>query len=394
MDASTFSYVNKLMKVLNERGDARAIVEKFLTALRREFVFDNVAAYLQDANTGTLEIVYARAVGRAKDAEADAAWGENIAAQVMAKNRLLIQEPETISSTEDRIKQAFLLGLPIRMDGAVNGALVFVRFGGPEYTDEHITLATLGSELLSMLFERRLWQKRNDELGELKQHMQLQDDFVSTISHELRTPLGFIKGYSTSLLREDTSWDAETQREFLTIIDEEADHLSLLIENVLESARLQSKTLPLRFQPLRLDAVLRDVSARIRARYKELDVSLDLDSSTAIHADGVRIAQVFENMFTNAVKYAPGAAIIVGLKQVGKSLIVTFTDNGPGIPAESLPLIFERFYRVRTDKATGTGLGLFICKQIIEAHRGKIWAESNPGQGTTFFIELPITQGA
>jgi signal transduction histidine kinase len=168
----------------------------------------------------------------------------------------------------------------------------------------------------------------------------------------------------------------------------------LLIENVLESARLQSKTLPLRFQPLRLDAVLRDVAARIRSRYKDLDVSLDLESSTTIHADGVRIAQVFENLFTNAVKYAPGSPIIVGLKQVGDSLIVTFTDRGPGIPAESLPLIFERFYRVRSEKATGTGLGLYICKQIIEAHRGKIWAESTPGQGTTFFIELPSTQVA
>ncbi|HKI53278.1 MAG TPA: HAMP domain-containing sensor histidine kinase [Anaerolineales bacterium] len=393
MDKQAFLYVNELMRVLNAPGDARMVVEKFLAILRKEFVFDNVAAYLQDAETETLEIVYARAVGRAKNAEADAAWGENIAAQVLAKTHLLVQNPETISSTEDRIRQAYLLGLPIRMDGAVNGALVFVRFGGPEYTDDHIAMATLGAELLSVLFERKAWRKMNDELSEVQQHMQLQDDFVSTISHELRTPLGFIKGYSTSLLREDTSWDRETQREFLAIIDEEADHLSLLIENVLESARLQSKTLPLRFQPLRLDAVLRDVSTRIRARYKDLDVSLDLDSSIAIHADGVRIAQVFENMFTNAIKYAPGAAIIVGLKQVGESLIVTFMDNGPGIPAESLPLIFERFYRVRSEKATGTGLGLFICKQIIEAHRGKIWAESNPGQGTTFFIELPITHG-
>lgn len=393
MDTQSFSYVNELMKVLNERGDTRTIVEKFLAVLRKEFVFDNVAAYLQDEQTGTLEIVYARAVGRAKNAEADAAWGESIATQVLAKTQLLIQEPENISSTEDRVRQAYLLGLPIRMEGTVQGALVFVRFGGPEYLDDHITVATLATELLSVMFERRASRKMKDELGELKQHMQLQDDFVSTISHELRTPLGFIKGYSTSLLREDTSWDDETQKEFLAIIDEEADHLSLLIENVLESARLQSKTLPLRFQPLRLDAVLRDVSTRIRARYKELDVSLDLDSSTAIHADGVRIAQVFENMFTNAIKYAPGAAIIVGLKQVGESMIVTFMDNGPGIPAESLPLIFDRFYRVRGEKATGTGLGLYICKQIIDAHRGKIWAESNPGQGTTFFIELPITHG-
>ncbi len=394
MDTQPFSYVNELMKIINGRGDTRNTVENFLTVLRKEFVFDNVAAYLQDEETGTLEIVYARAVGRAKNAEADAAWGEDIANQVLAKKQLLIQKPENFLKSRDRLQQAYLLGLPLHADGMLNGALVFVRFGGPAYIDEHITVATLGAELLSVLFERHTWRKMNEELGELKQQIQLQEDFVSTISHELRTPLGFIKGYSTSLLREDTSWDTETQKEFLSIIDEEADHLSLLIENVLESARLQSKTLPLRFQPLRLDAVLRDVTARIRSRYKELDVSLDLQSSTPIHADGVRIAQVFENLFTNAVKYAPGSAIIVSLKQVGQSLIVTFSDHGPGIPAESLPLIFQRFYRVRTEKATGTGLGLYICKQIIDAHRGKIWAESNPGHGTTFFIELPINQPA
>ncbi|GAB4455698.1 MAG: hypothetical protein OHK0041_20380 [Anaerolineales bacterium] len=394
MDAQTVSFVNELLKIINGQDETRLTIEKFLTALRREFVFDNVAAYLQENESGALEIVYARAIGRAKTAEADAAWGEDVANQVLAKRQFLLQEPAALSASEDRVRQPFLLGLPLYAEGAVNGALVFVRFGGPAFTPEHISLAILGAALLSMLFERRAWRKMDEEMGKLKQQIQLQEDFVSTISHELRTPLGFIKGYSTSLLRDDTSWDAETQREFLTIIDEEADRLSLLIENVLESARLQSKTLPLRFQPLRLDAVLRDVSTRIRARYKDLDVTLDLRSSTTIQADGVRIAQVFENLFTNAVKYAPGSPIVVGLKQVGHLMVVTFTDYGPGIPPESLPLIFERFYRLRTENATGTGLGLYICKQIIEAHRGKIWAESKPGQGTTFFIELPVNQAA
>jgi len=394
MDTQAFSYVNELLWAINGQDSTRMIIENFLAVLRREFVFDNVAAYLQDNRTGTLEIVYARAVGRAKNAEADADWGEDIANLVLSKKQLLIQEPEIVSESDDRVRQAYLLGLPLRLDGVLKGALVFVRFGGPAYTKDHITVATLSAEMLSVLFERRAWRETKSELVELKQQIQLQDDFVSTISHELRTPLGFIKGYSTSLLREDTSWDMETQKEFLTIIDEEADRLSLLIENVLESARLQSKTLPLRFQPLRLDAVLRDVSTRIRSRYKDLDVSLDLNASTTIQADGVRIAQVFENLFTNAIKYAPDSSIVVGLKQVGVVMIVSFSDNGPGIPADSLPLIFERFYRVRTEKATGTGLGLYICKQIIEAHRGKIWAESNPGQGTTFFIELPINQNA
>ncbi|MFN8385687.1 MAG: HAMP domain-containing sensor histidine kinase [Anaerolineales bacterium] len=226
---------------------------------------------------------------------------------------------------------------------------------------------------------------------ELKRQMQLQEDFVSTISHELRTPLGFIKGYSTSLLRKDAEWDDVTRDEFLTIIDEEADRLSLLIENVLESARLQSKTLTLRFQPLRLDAILRDVVMRIRSHYKDLEVNIEANSTPSIHGDGVRIAQVFENLVTNAIKYAPGAPITVSLSSKGDAVMVMFKDGGPGIEAEALPLIFERFYRVKSEKSvTGSGLGLYICKQIIQAHRGKIWAESAPGNGVAFFIELPI----
>lgn len=390
MDTHAFSYIQELMKTALEVDDPRASIEKFLSTLRQQFVFDNVAIYLQDEKTHTLDIVYARALGRAKNAEADAAWGETFAGQVVAKGKILTQDPDTEAAKDDRLRQAYLLGIPLRADGLISGALVFVRFGGPSYEKEHKVIASLVGEMLSVMFERQAWKKLHEELHKIKMQMQLQEDFVSTISHELRTPLGFIKGYSTSLLRKDTSWDQETQDEFLTIIDEEADRLSLLIENVLESARLQSKTLPLRFQPLRLDAVLRDVVTRLRVRYKDLAVNMDMQAVPPMQGDGVRIAQVFDNLFSNAIKYAPGSPIHVSLKQKDNNLITAITDQGPGIPQESLPLIFERFYRVRSEKATGTGLGLFICKQIIDAHRGKIWAESVPNKGTTFFIDLPI----
>jgi len=390
MDPQAFSYIHDLMRIATTPEDMRLAVERFLATLREQFVFDNVAVYIQDEKTNALDIVYARAIGRAKNAEADAAWGETFASLVLAKAKVLIQEPDSTPITDDRLRQAYLLGIPLPANGLIGGALIFVRFGGPAYEPEHIAIASLAAELLSVLFERRAWKQTHSELHQLKLQMQLQEDFVSTISHELRTPLGFIKGYSTSLLRQDTSWDKETQQEFLTIIDEEADRLSLLIENVLESARLQSKTLPLRFQPLRLDAVIRDVVTRLRVRYKDLAVNLDLLPAPPIQGDGVRIAQVFDNLFTNALKYAPGSPINVVLRKADDTLVVQLEDQGPGIPQESLPLIFERFYRARSEKATGTGLGLFICKQIIDAHRGKIWAESTIGQGTTFFIQLPI----
>src|SRR5687768_3419810 len=391
MDYKTLEYLQGLMRITAFADNSRTVIEKFLKSLREEFVFDNVAVYLRDGASDGLEVVYARAVGRAKSAEADAAWGETFAGQVLRSGRLLLQDPQPHAHPEDRLSQAYLLGLPMRSEEMVTGAVVFVRFGGPVYESEHIAIASFAAELLATMFDRAAWHDTTSELRELKRQMQLQEDFVSTISHELRTPLGFIKGYSTSLLRQDTSWDEETQKEFLMIIDEEADRLSLLIENVLESARLQSKTLPLRFQPLRLDGVLRDVALRIRARHKDLDVNTQLESVPPISGDGVRLAQVFENLFTNALKYAPGSPIDILLNQVGDKIVISFIDHGPGIQKESLPLIFERFYRVRGEKTiTGTGLGLYICKQIIQAHRGKIWAESTPGHGTTFLIELPI----
>ena len=391
MNNRTLSYIRELMQAAVQGDTSREDIEKFMLMLRKEFVFDNVAVYLKDGTTQMLEVAYARAIGRSKDAEADAAWGDEFAGQVAKTGTLLLQDPKPDVPRDDRLHQAYLLGLPLRMGGDIKGATIFVRFGGPVYEEEHIAIASLATEMLSVMFERVASSEMQEELQDLRRQMQLQEDFVSTISHELRTPLGFIKGYSTSLLREDTSWDEQTQKEFLNIIDEEADRLSLLIENVLESARLQSKTLPLRFQPTRLDAVLRDVVMRVRARHKDLDINMQLDMVPPVNGDGVRLAQVFDNLFANAIKYAPGAPIMISLNQVDQDAVISFMDRGSGIPAESLALIFERFYRVRSEKlVTGTGLGLYICRQIIQAHRGKIWAESTPGQGTTFFIQLPI----
>jgi len=392
MDSQTLEYLNELIQIAAQAGNSRGAIEKFLTSLRKEFVFDNVAVYLQDERTASLEIVYARAIGRARNAEADAAWGETFASQVFSKGFILTQDPQPNTPLEDRIKRAYMLGLPLGGDDSLTkGVLVFVRFGGPVYENQHVRVAKIAADILSIFFERAAWKATKSELGELKRQMQLQEDFVSTISHELRTPLGFIKGYSTSLLRKDTQWDDATRDEFLNIIDEEADRLSLLIENVLESARLESKTLPLRFQPLRLDAVLRDVVMRIRSRYKDLEVSMEANSIPPIQGDGVRIAQVFENLFSNTIKYAPGSPIAITLNSNGETVKIVFKDRGPGITPDALPMVFERFYRVRGEMTvTGSGLGLYICKQIIQAHRGKIWAESPPGEGTAFFIELPI----
>jgi signal transduction histidine kinase len=241
------------------------------------------------------------------------------------------------------------------------------------------------------LIERRELQEARAELNSVQRQMRLQDDFVSTISHELRTPLGFIKGYSTSLLREDTVWDEATQREFLNIIDEEADRLTRLIEDMLESARLQSKTLQFKFSPIRIDALVRDVATRINVHHPELNITFDFQPLPPIRGDGTRLSQVFENLFSNAIKYAPASGIAISMRPIADKIRITFSDNGEGIPPDYLPFVFERFYRVPGERTvTGTGLGLYICKQIIMAHHGNIWVESVLGKGATFVVELPV----
>jgi signal transduction histidine kinase len=390
MDQDTLSELDRIFQDVQSKPDMKSALDALFLSMRGFFVFDNVAIYLSDRKTRGLDILYARAMGRGKTAEADAAWGESAANDVITNEHMIIHGPKPGSRREERMSQTYLLGIPVYISSVLRGALLFVRFGGPEYSDLHIHAAALQAVWAAALIERKELQEARSELDSVQRQMRLQDDFVSTISHELRTPLGFIKGYSTSLLRQDTTWDDATQREFLTIIDEEADRLTKLIEDMLESARLQSKTIQFKFSPLRLDALLRDVASRVKTHHPNLEIEMNIEPVPPVLGDGVRLSQVFENLFGNAIKYAPGSRITIGAKQVDGRVRLSFADEGEGIPEEFLPFLFERFYRVPGERTvTGTGLGLYICKQIVMAHHGNIWVESVLDRGTTFFIELP-----
>jgi signal transduction histidine kinase len=380
---------------VSQDGDWKQVLNSIIDVVRSVFIFDNLALFIiKEEASGFNEIVYARSIGRGQTAGADAAWGAEIANQVMARNDIIVDEPTLAQQNDDRLVNAYLLGLPLRTSSGMLGAAVFVRFGGPAFTTEHILHARYIATQFAGLFERKKLNEDIRALEEARRLLALQEDFIATISHELRTPLGFIKGYSTTLLRQDIVWDESTRREFLTIIEEEADHLGTLIENVLESARLQSNTLPMNFQPARLDTLLFDTATRAQARFKEMQVTFEFSVRPVVLIDSVRIAQVFGNLFTNAAKYAPGAAISIGLTDESGFYRIRFADSGPGILPEHLPNLFKRFYRVPGQGGVGSGLGLFICEKIIDAHGGRIYVESQPGMGTTFLIDLPHIQNA
>jgi two-component system sensor histidine kinase KdpD len=381
-------------EAVTQNGEWKEALDSVIAIVRSVFLFDNLALYrFEDGSLDLTEIVYARAVGRGQSSGADTAWGNEVANQVVSQSQMIVEEPPKGTTKENRLADPYLLGLPMRTADGVIGAVVFVRFGGPAYTPSQIQRAQYIATQFASLFERKKLKEQVGALQDARRLLALQEDFIATISHELRTPLGFIKGYSTTLLRKDAEWDEATRHEFLTIIDEEADHLNELIENVLESARLQSNTLPMRFQPVRLDALIRDTVTRSQARYKDMKVVLSFSISPIVQADGVRIAQVLENLFSNASKYAPGATITISIAKQRDMHRIRFADNGPGIPAEHLPNLFQRFYRVPGQGGSGSGLGLFICKKIIEAHGGRLSVESQPGKGTAFLIDLPVETG-
>jgi signal transduction histidine kinase len=391
MDSETLELFTKLSDSTVKDDWQKALNSLFIT-LRKVFVFDNLAIYLVEKADANPEPVYARAVGRGRSKEAEASWGEEIANQVVTTDKITVFSPPGPASP-DRTVKPYLLGLPLKLPNG-KGAIVFVRFGGPEYTAEQIPLAALAAVQTDHIFESRSLIESQTQLEIAHQRAQFQDDFIATMSHELHTPLGFIKGYTTSLLRSDTVWDPATQREFLNIIDEESDHLVALIDRILDSARLQSGNMPMGFQPVRLDSLLRDVILRTQNRHKELVIVQNIGPAVPIQGDTVRLAQVFDNLFDNALKYAPGSKITISLRVDTDKQVVTFADQGAGIPSEHLPFLFERFYRVPGHpNKRGTGLGLFICKQIIQAHHGEISVKTAPGRGTTFLVELPSNKG-
>jgi two-component system, OmpR family, sensor histidine kinase VicK len=181
----------------------------------------------------------------------------------------------------------------------------------------------------------------------------------------------------------------------LSYIDEEADKLRELIDNLLDSSRLQSGTLPLHFQPIRLDTLLRDISLHVQSGNGSLPLKLDFaKSNIRCQADPRRLAQVFNNLISNALKYAPDSPVTIYLDATVDQAFIEVKDMGPGIAPEHVEHIFKRFYRVLDGNTSvrGTGLGLFICRQIIQAHGGEINVRTVLGKGTTFQIILPLNQ--
>ncbi len=384
--------VYAISQVISQADEIDAILNQITRILRPVFIFDNIALYEQTPE-GQLEPTYARAIGRGRFRETDLAWGEYTANDAFQAKHTIVRIEELRGADQDRTKTRYSLGLPLRISGQINAVLVFIRFGGPAFTSDQINLAEFIARHVAQFLEHRQLIEKVASLEAKRQLDNLQDEFIAMISHELLTPLGFIKGYATTLLREDAHWDDETRREFLSIIDEEADRLRELIDNLMDSSRLKAGTLRMSLQPTRIDTLVKDIALKSQTLHKNLDIHVECGNvPLTIPVDPTRLAQVIENIINNAIKYAPGSPITITTTLKDEHLHIAIKDEGPGIKPEHLDKIFQRFYRVPDKQSVtrGSGLGLYICSKIIEAHGGRIEAQSEYGKGCTFHLYLPV----
>jgi two-component system sensor histidine kinase KdpD len=285
------------------------------------------------------------------------------------------------------------LSAPIQAVRGVIGEISLWRIEPGVSPQERRLLQTFASQG-ALALERAALSQAESRAKVLEESDHFKSSLLSSVSHELRTPLATIKAAASSLRSGEVNWDSPARAELLAAIDDEADHLNILVGNLLDMSRIDSGAL----QPKREWNILSEIVGSVISRMRHLTENHRLEieipeNLPMLPVDYVQMEQVFTNLISNSIKYAPPRTVIRirARAQARAQVFVQVSNQGPPVPNEHLSRIFDKFYRITAaDRVTGTGLGLSICKGIIEAHGGRIWAENLP-DGFAFNFSLPLT---
>jgi signal transduction histidine kinase len=326
------------------------------------------------------------------DGEADGRWnfrknGPLLSNKAQADTRLL---PDMVSE----LQLQSLMVAPITRGPRILGLLAVAdRIGRAPFTDDDLNLllalagqATIAVENLRLHDEI----KRANEL--LQEYDRLKSEFVGIVAHDFRRPLMAIRGFAELVLEEE-DLPLETRREFMRTVISETDHLALLANDTLLITQIETGQLSFNFRDLDVAPFLLEA---VPMGLSDHSVLMDVPQGfPRIWADPDRLRQVVANLVSNAVKYSPGGgSIVVRVRERGaQHIVIEVVDHGLGVPPEQIGRLFQKFARVRGEehqKVSGTGLGLYICRLIVEGHGGQIWVESEIGKGSTFGMSLPL----
>ncbi len=285
---------------------------------------------------------------------------------------------------------AAVITVPVALGGRNIGSLSVMGAGISE------AAAHAFANLMAIALERERDRESAALAAAARQSENLKSALLDAVAHEFKTPLTSIKAAATALLAQD-SRDPDSrstgERELLTVIDEESDRLTQLVDEAIQTARIEAGQARVDARPISLSNLAMPVLREIEALHRERSFDSEIPSTLAVNADSGQVRLVLRQILRNAIKYSPpGSRIALSVHAADGEAVVGVRDQGPGIPAPDLERIFERFYRgpsVR-DSIPGAGMGLAIAREIVRAHGGRIWATNLPGQGAEISFTLPL----
>jgi PAS domain S-box-containing protein len=271
-----------------------------------------------------------------------------------------------------------------------NKGSIITKDGRERYIEDTHSIVFIGDELEGAVIVFR-------DVTEERLLQQMKSDFIASVAHDLKTPLAAIKGYAMTLIKHGGKFDKDTQREFFMIINSEIDRLTRLLENLLNLTKMEVGKLITRPEDFNILILAKKVKDLYQINTSKHEIIIESETNLPYaYADIDQVEQILNNLVSNAIKYSPnGGRVSICFSLAGRFIRVCARDEGIGIPEHELNNIFERYHRVEsssTRRISGTGLGLFITKMLVEAQDGKVWVESTPGEGSQFYFELPLSR--
>ena len=308
---------------------------------------------------------------------------------------LIRPDQETAKQLISKQKLKSAVFVPLKARGKTLGVLSVATQNTRIFTAEEKDILTTIGHAISTAIENTQLLEAMALARELEETERLRTAFFASVSHELRTPLTSIKGLSSTLMQPDVEWNKETQSEFLETIDQETDRMAHIITDILDMSKIEVDGMNLEKNMASLESVISAISNTLSGLTAQHDLELLIPKGLPLFLmDEVRIGQVITNLVGNAASYSPeGTKITIEAESLDDHIIVTVTDKGAGMPSEEIEQIFDLFYRSQRSvklRRGGSGLGLPICKGIVEAHGGVIRVESEVGKGSKFIVTLSI----
>jgi len=288
-----------------------------------------------------------------------------------------------------------IIASPISVDDTKYGVLVLENLNSPSgFNENDLPFVKTLADLIALAIERARLETKADVIREARRTERLRSEVMATLSHQLRMPLTVIQGYATALLLDEVEWSEAKHTEFLGLIEEQCNDMEIMIRDILDTSLIEVDQLTIRREPLLLQHLADDIALETQHQTELHRLVIDFpEDFPIVEADPHWIKQIFRNILDNAVKYSPDGGLIVIKGEVRPSdVVISIADQGIGISPEDLIPLFEKYFRVKSASTlhiAGTGLGLPIARAIVEAHGGRIWAESKLGEGTTLYFLLP-----